>query len=181
MAFSLPSEPNLREDVARNLRIEAARLGLSSEAGNYRNIEIRAREAHLLAAVLGESKWYREHFDGLARIKSSFAYVGSILNRWMWGYGERLFVLLRNWVLATVVFFPVLFLTLRSEFHAPSTGVTFLSVLIYSLKNAVPAAISSDISSMGVPVTILAVVESMYSAVTLALVASYVFRWSLHR
>ena len=181
MAYSLPPEPNLREDLARNLSIEAAHLGLSSEAGKYRDIEIRSMEAHLWAAVLGESEWYREHFDGVARVKSFFIYLGSLLNRWMWGYGERLLVLIRNWVLASFVLFPALFWILRSDFQAPPIGVTFLSALIFSLKNAVPAAITCDIVPVGAAVTALSVVESIYSAVTLALVASYVFRWSLHR
>jgi hypothetical protein len=178
--YSLPSEPNLREDLARNLRIEAARLGLSNEAGRYRDIEIRAMEGHLWAAVVGESTWYKEHFDAAARVRSFFVYVTSLLNRWMWGYGERLLVLLRNWAFASFILFPALYWALGAQFQSP-TDVNVAAALIFSLKNAVPAAIGSNIVAVGGLLTAISIIESVYSAVTLALVASYVFRWSLHR
>jgi hypothetical protein len=181
MLYSLPSEPNLREELARNLSIEAGHLGLSRDAGKYRNIEIRAKEVHLLAAIKGESKWYREHFDAIARVKAFFAVVGSLLNRWVWGYGYRLVVLLRNWVVASTLVFPLLFLTLRSEFQRPADQVTFWSVLLFSFKNSVPASLSSDLTPVGLLAIGLTLLESVYSLVTFALVASYIFRWSLHR
>jgi len=172
MVYSLPSEPNLREDLARNLRIEAARLGLSSEAGRYRDIEIRAMEAQLWAAVIRESTWYQEHFDGAARIKAFLVYATSLLNRWMWGYGERLLVLLRNWAFASFILFPILYWTLGSEFEAPPSGVDLISALVFSLKNAVPAAIRTGIVPVGGLATVVSIGESIYSAITLALVAS---------
>lgn len=179
--YSLPPEPNLREELARNLSIESARLGLSEEARRYRDIEIRAKEAHLWAAVLGESSWYREHFDSLARTKSFFVFVASRLNRWMWGYGERPLVLLRNWILTSVLVFPLLFFAFQSEFEATGKGVTLQSLLVFSVKNAIPAGINSDVVPIGPIATTLSVLEAIYSAVTVALLASYVFRWSLHR
>jgi hypothetical protein len=181
MLYSLPSEPNLREELARNLSIEAGRLGLSREAGRYRDTEIRAMEAHLLAAFKGESSWYREHFAVLARVKAFLQFVGSLVNRWIWGYGNRLPVLLRNWVIASALVFPLLFLTLRSEFQSPEGPITISALLLFSFKNSVPAALSSSLIPIGPFATGLALLESIYSVITFALMASYVFRWSLHR
>lgn len=181
MVYSLPSEPNLREELARNLSIEAGRSGLSRDAAKYRDVEIRAKETHLLAAIKGESSWYREHFDGIARVKSFFLLVASLINRWIWGYGHRLLVLLRNWVLASTLVFPLLFLTLRSEFQLPEEQVTFSAVLLFSFKNSVPVALSSNLVPIGPFAIGLTLLESIYSVVTFALVASYVFRWSIHR
>jgi hypothetical protein len=89
-------------------------------------------------------------------------------------------VLLRNWAFASFILFPALYWSLRTQFQSP-TDVNVAAALIFSLKNAVPAAIGSDVVAVGGLVTALSIVECVYSAVTLALVASYVFRWSLHR
>lgn len=51
MRYSLPQEPNIREELARNLALESSHLGLGSEARAYRLEEIRAREEHLLGAI----------------------------------------------------------------------------------------------------------------------------------
>lgn len=88
MVFSLPSEPNLREELARNLALESSRLGLSQESRSYRMTEIKAHEEHLKAAFLGSSQWYREHFDTLRRAWAFSQWFLSLLNRWLWGYGE---------------------------------------------------------------------------------------------
>lgn len=45
--YSLPTEPNLREELTRNLSVESSRLGLSREARRYRMAEIHAHEQHL--------------------------------------------------------------------------------------------------------------------------------------
>jgi hypothetical protein len=181
MVYSLPMEPNLREELARNLSIEAGRLGLSHDAGKYRDAEIGAMEEHLLAAIKGESSWYREHFAGIARIKAFFQFCGSLVNRWIWGYGNRLWVLLRNWVISSAFVFPLMFLALRSEFQWPEGQMTISALLLFSFKNSVPAALSSGLIPIGPFATGLALLESIYSVITFTLVASYVFRWSLHR
>ena len=68
----MPSEPNLREELARNLYLASSELGLSGDARRYRMEEIRARENSYRAAVAGRSSWYREHFDGFARVRVFF-------------------------------------------------------------------------------------------------------------
>ena len=49
---SLPQEPNIREELARNLANAAASEGFFKEARAFRLIEIRAREQDLKAAAL---------------------------------------------------------------------------------------------------------------------------------
>ena len=85
MRHSFPPEPNLREELARNLALASSQLGLSSEARQYRMEEIRAREAHLRAAIVAESQWYREHFDAFARVRAAAQLSASLGNRWLWG------------------------------------------------------------------------------------------------
>ena len=56
LEHNLPPEPNLREELARNLSLESSRLGRSADARQYRITEIQAREADLRAAVACISK-----------------------------------------------------------------------------------------------------------------------------
>ena len=107
--LSLPQEPNLREELSRNLALEASRVGQAEDAKAFRLCQIRSREEDLRAAMKGDSQWYREHYDALRRIGAGVSLTFSVLNRWLWGYGEKVTVLLRNSIIAAAVLFPLLF------------------------------------------------------------------------
>lgn len=182
MLHCMPSEPNLREDLARNLYLESSRLGLSSDARRYRMEEIRAREAHCWSAVVGRSQWYKEHFDSLARALAFLELILSLLNRWLWGYGERAWILVRNLVAVAFVVFPLTFYLLRDGLakRPPCTFAPW-DFVYFSLENILPAGIQSGIEALSLATRIAAGGESVIGVVALALFASYVFRWSLHR
>lgn len=97
MEHSLPSAPNLKEQLCRNLAIQSADLGLSDETRRYRRLEVEAREEHLWNGITGESEWYIAHFTG-RRFRAGCQWMLSKMNCWLWGYGERLIVL--RWSLA---------------------------------------------------------------------------------
>ena len=179
---SLPSEPNIREELTRNLSLASSRLGLSSEARKYRMAEIKAREEHLLAAFLGESRWYSDHFETLQRVRAFGQWLLSLLNRWLWGYGEKSSVLIRNLLLISFLLFPGLFYLLRSQLR-PSTDrdMTLWDTIYFSLENVTPGGIVSGVIAEGNAVRFLAGLESILGVTALALFASYILRWSLHR
>ena len=180
--YSLPREPNLREELTRNLSVESSRLGLSQEARRYRIAEIHAREEHLRAAMWGESQWYREHFDGLARFKAFVKWMLSLLNRWLWGYGERAFVLVRNLLVLAFIVFPVLFYIFKDQLsHISGRPIELWDPLYFSLENVIPAGVVSGIIATGSTAHLLAALESLFGVVAVALFAAYIFRWSLHR
>lgn len=182
MHYSLPAEPNLRENLARNLALESSRLGLSDESRQYRMVEIGAREDHLMAAFRGKSEWYRTHFDGLSRLHAFLTWLSSLLNRWLWGYGENAWVLVRNLLLLAAVIFPGLFYFFRNELeHRLSSEIGFTDSLYFSLENVIPAGIVSNVTAVGSLARFLAGLESVVGVVAIALFAAYVFRWSLHR
>lgn len=178
----LPSEHNLREEITRNLAIESSNLGHAREARSYRMAEIRAHEEHLLSAVKGNSNWYREHYDSLRRIEALVQWLLSLLNRWLWGYGERAWVLVRNLLLVSVIIFPVLFYILRDELEHTSHRVPgLMEILHFSFENVIPAGVVSNVVAVGNAARVLAGIESILGVVAIALFASYIFRWSLHR
>ena len=182
LLHSLPSEPNLREDLTRNLALQSSQLGLASEARLYRMEEIRAREAHLRSAIVGQSQWYKEHFDGLARVRATLQLTLSLLNRWLWGYGERAWVLVRNLLFLTFFVFPAAFYVFRDGLAKSSESVIGAwDVLYLSLENVIPAGIDSGVAAVALTPRLLAGAESLFGVVAIALFAAYIFRWSLHR
>ena len=182
LVHCLPSEHNLREEITRNLAIESSNLGLAREARSYRIAKIQAHEKHLLAAVEGNSKWYQNHFDSLRRGKALMQWLLSLLNRWLWGYGESAWVLVRTLLIVSVIIFPLLFGLLRDELDHVSHGATgFLEIIFFSFENVIPAGDISNVVAVGYAVRVLAGIESILGVIAIALFASYIFRWSLHR
>lgn len=178
----LPSEPNLREDLARNLSLESSRLGLSAEARRYRMEEIKGRERNLWEAVLAKSRWYQEHYDGPGRARALGEYVLSLLNRWLWGYGQRSWILVRNLAIAGFGIFPAIFYLLHEGIQTTSREpVTVPDLVYFSFENILPTGIHSGIEAISLGARIAAGAEAVVGIVALALFASYVFRWSLHR
>lgn len=182
MVYMLPPEPNLREEISRNLAVESAALGLYSESRKYRMAEIQAREKHLKAAFLGKSQWYKDHFDFIGRVQAFFQWLLSLINGSVWGHGERAWVLIRNLLLISLLFFPVLFFIFRHDLEQRSNGtVGPLQYIYYSIENIIPSGIESDVIAVGGIARFLAGLESFLGIVVLALFASYLFRWILHR
>jgi hypothetical protein len=106
----------------------------------------------------------------------------SYVNRWLWGYGERIVVLIRNFTLAGLIVFPVLFYAFSEQLVPASGGSINVRDLVYfSLANIVPTGIASNITAIGPFAQTLTVVESLFGVVTAGLLASYIFRWSLHK
>lgn len=182
LLHSLPPEPNLREALARNLFLESSRLGLSSQARQYRLAEIHAREDHLRAAILGRSQWYKEHFDAIARLRATANLMLSLLNRWLWGYGERVWTLFRNLLVLALLLFPFAFYLVRDGLTKSAAGaINNWDLVYFSIENVVPAGIESGVQAVALAPRILAGVESVFGVIAIALFASYIFRWSLHR
>jgi len=179
----MPQEPNLREALAHNLAREAAKLGDASQAQAYRFEEVSARETHLIAAVRGSSKWYRDHYDFSARIGVFLQLMMSYLNRLLFGYGERPTVLLRNYLVATLIVFPALFFLIPDAIASATSaqGITFWSALDFSAHNATAGAIETPIRAQRVIARLLAGMQSLLAAIWGSLFAAYLFRWSLHR
>ena len=109
MEPNLPREPELREIAAVELGREASALGDTRDARRYRLVALRAHERHLWQAARASSSYYREHYDALARLEAAGAWIGSQVNRLIWGNGERGFVLLRNFLLLVFIAFPLIF------------------------------------------------------------------------
>ncbi len=105
---SMPIEPNLRIEVAEQCAIAAEQAGDVGDARRYRLAVIEARNLHLRAAVAGETQWYRDHFDTIARLSAVAELAWHRLNRALWLHGESARRLLGSLLLFLLVLFPVI-------------------------------------------------------------------------
>ena len=183
MFFSLPPQPYVKEILARNLAIESTRLGLPSEARRYRREEIKAHEAHLRAAVVGQSQWYQEHFSGgYVRTRALSQLLASLLNRWFWGYGERVWLLLGNVVFFALIVFPLFFYLYADGLVKHSGGeIGVPDLLRFSIENILPVTVASGVEAGSYMAQLLAAAESIFGLLVLALFGSHIVRWSLRR
>ena len=182
MKYSLPRPPNLREVLCRNLAVETWRLGLSLEAKQYRIAELQAREEHLRAAALHESQWYEEHFKGWRRVSASVNWAFSVVNRWLWGYGQRSLRLLM-WALILPVFvFPALFWAFIDHLsHRTRSDISLPDLIVFSLMNFIPTRLTADVIPTSVCTQLIAGLESLVGIIIAGLLAAYIFRWMLYR
>lgn len=134
---SLPTQPNLRRNMADNLAREAEAAGTTRDARMYRLRAHEALERYLWNGATGADQWSRDHFPGLAdRSLAGLRVVGRWLNRFLWGYGERGWVLARNAVVLAAVFFPAMFYLLRDDLSQQNGGtVGTASYFLLSLDN----------------------------------------------
>ena len=135
MQPNLPAEPQLREMVAIELAREAYTLGDTLDARRYRLEALRAHERHLLQAFKASSSYYREHYDLLGRLEAGVAWIGSQVNRLIWGNGERGFTLLRNFLLLVFIGFPLLFYAFGGV-QAASGKITTADYVLLSIDTA---------------------------------------------
>ncbi len=76
----------------------------------------------------------------MRRAGAFFALIGSILNRYLWGYGEKAIVLVKNLLILALIFFPIVYYCLPvGELHCDTGEVGFLNAVYFSLPNIIPA------------------------------------------
>lgn len=90
----LPVEPNLKKELARNLKMNFIGLGEKNIADIFLDIEIKARQEEQLAIFCSHTDYYRSKYDCIDRIKNLLGYWKSKILGFLSGYGYKI-----HWVL----------------------------------------------------------------------------------
>lgn len=98
----LPVEPNLRRDLARNLRRNFEELGDKVAADVFLNLEIDAHEQELLGGFRRKTDYYKTHYTGVDQAVAGLKLLGSKLSGITWGYGHRVRRLLISYLTLTL-------------------------------------------------------------------------------
>jgi hypothetical protein len=175
MRPNLPPEPELRALAASELAREAQALGSTEDARQFRIEALRANETHLWRAAWASSSYYKDHFDTLARIGCWFRWLGSQLNRLIWGNGERGFVLLGNFLLLTIIIYPLLFRLVGGV--EPASGATSVGdYVLLSVDNVTGRSGLSAISLVSTDARVLAASEIAVGLLAFGLFITILFR-----
>jgi hypothetical protein len=97
----LPPEPNLRRDLARNLRLNFEMIGDKKAADTFLNIEIQADEDELKAIFFSRTEYYKSHYKLLGQLQAGVKFLISKLSGMIWGYGHRIGRLILSYFLTT--------------------------------------------------------------------------------
>lgn len=125
----LPSEPNIREELARNLKMNFIGLGQKDIADKFLEIEIKAKESRMIEIFKSKTSHYKENYDQLDRIENVGLFIWSWIKRFFSGYGYSV-----KWIF--ISFISIMFtLSLVIFLNGP-----------LSLKNSIEAVFSESIT-----------------------------------
>lgn len=104
MIDNLPKEPNLKRDLARNLKKNFEGLGDKKTADVFLDIEIEAQEEDLAGAFWGHTDYYREHYPTfIKRFGAGLEFLLSKMAGIFLGYGHRIDKLIISFIILTCI------------------------------------------------------------------------------
>lgn len=175
MRPNLPAEPELRSLAAAELAREAYALGHPRDGRLFRLQALRAHETHLWRAFRASSSYYRDHYNTLQRLGAGANWLGSQVNRLIWGNGERGFTLLANFLLLTLVIYPLLF-SLFGDVHAVSGETTTADYILLSVDCVTSFSGLSDVTLESTASRVIAASELIVGLVAFGLFITILFR-----
>jgi hypothetical protein len=87
---NLPREDNLKTQVLRSLRLNAANEGDVRQANRLLLYELDSERADLYNRFMHTSPYYKERYKDLERAKACVSWIAHWVQRIGWGYGLRL-------------------------------------------------------------------------------------------
>lgn len=176
LAQSLPHEGNLRAHLCSNLAVEARKAGALRDEGLYRQAGAEGLEQFLISAFRHSDKFFREKYTGFARVSALGEYIISRARGLFWGYKHSSLVVLRNWAIATLGIFPLLFLTVRDGIQRAGKPATVGDVWLASVGNILPGSGISDVRFVSSTSLIYAFIEVLVGLLFTGIVAALIFR-----
>ena len=105
MRSNLPhSQENLCADICRNLSMQCLDHGAIDDYKAYLFEEKAAGEIHAIRKLFHRKNSYYSKYNLLEGIEGLFVFLRSKISKYLWGYGEKMGVLLRNIVVIIVAY-----------------------------------------------------------------------------
>jgi hypothetical protein len=173
LSESLPGEGNLRAHLCQNLAVEARIAGAYKDSEKYQQAAARGLEEHLSLAFRHASPFHSEKYRGSERFNAFLEWLGSRFRGAFWGYRRSYLVILRNWLIITLLVFPFIFFLLRDQL-APNNKLA--DYVLASLANMLPGEGISNVKFTGVAAQLFAFLEVLLGLVFIGLVITLLFR-----
>ncbi|MBU1087153.1 MAG: pentapeptide repeat-containing protein [Candidatus Omnitrophica bacterium] len=174
----LPNEANLRKTISRNLRANFEMLGDRVTADVFLDIEIAADEEELKAILLYKTQYYKQNYNFGDRFNALLRLIVSKFSGFAWGYGHRLGLLVRAYLMTTIICSLLLYIGKLKFLISSENSVRNLG-LVESVYLAFSKTVGTTIIA-ATPVTfsgkIIVLGASFIGAIFLALLAATLYR-----
>jgi hypothetical protein len=143
-----------------------------------------AYEGHLRNVALASGgDYYREHFQLGDRLSAAGSFVRRKINRILWGYGERGWVLGRSFVAVGAVMFPLAFwLFVRGNLKLPGgSPLRLIDYELFSFDNLLNRTGFSNVAFTGTSARTLVGFEVLVGLLFIGLFISLIFNWMRRR
>lgn len=102
---TLSSRPNIRWEICKNMSLECLSLGHEDEYRKYYFEEKKASEQYYWKKFWHKgTEYYYKKYNGIDQLSGLINYLISKLNKFLWGYGEKLSRLIFNMILVIILF-----------------------------------------------------------------------------
>lgn len=178
IATNLPTEPNLRLLLVRNLRMNCTALGDADTANKFLDLEIDAQTEDLWGIALRKSRYYKDHYDLGQQIAGWFRLVAWRLEGLVWGYGRQLSRLAISYALLILLFAAITCIfdiSLLSAGSSKPMALPFMDCVLHAFGKTLGGVVSygEPVSTTG---RVLQICEALTGACFLALFASALYR-----
>lgn len=127
MKKNLPSQPNLRWDLVRNIAIQCLNLGDTSEYRLYFFAEKDASEQHFWKMFIHDESFYKNKYGLWESVSGLLRLITSKISKFLWGYGESILSLLAV-ISGVIIIFTLLYLSLPGSFSRSGSNVSYVSL-----------------------------------------------------
>ena len=133
MKSNLPHErENINHTLCRSLSIQCLQLGAVEDYQQFLFEERKAGETHAIRKLLHSSNSYYSKYSFLEGIEGLLFYMRSKISKYLWGYGEKMGVLLRN-ILLVILSYALSYIPVANKIIAnPISDKSFFSALYLS-------------------------------------------------
>lgn len=136
MYKNLPhGQENLCADICKNLSIQCLKLGMVEDYKSYLFEERASGEIHSWKKMFHENNSYYARYNFFDGIKGISEYARSKASKLVWGYGERMSVLLRNMLIAVFSYAAIYFFNWNKIIWENLSSNRIISVLYFSACN----------------------------------------------
>lgn len=134
MKESLSRRPNIKWELCKNLSLECLKLGYEDEYRRYYFEEKRASEQYYWKKFWHKgSEAYYKKYNGIDQLSGLVNFIFSKINKYLWGYGEKLSNLILNMFIVLVGF--TVGYNVCLEYVAQNVKMNWMIALYMSLSN----------------------------------------------
>jgi hypothetical protein len=174
---NLPVEPNLKRDLARNLRKNFEALGDQESADVLLKLEIEAHELELLATFRRNTAYYQSRYNGVDQMRAGLKYFKSKFSGIIWGYGRLVHRLVASYIILSLVFALITYfycLPFVVDATAPIRSLGFWESIYYTFAGTL--GLGTALAPVTVSGKALQLCQGFLGTIFLALLAAAAYR-----